>query len=96
MPWSAYGLRKLWNRGKGEIAPWWAENSKEAYSSGLADLAAAPGAWKTSRGGARRGEPVGFPRFRSKRGRASCRFTHASDPFTCKRLCHGTTHASSG
>jgi putative transposase len=30
LSWSAYRLRKLWNRVKDEIAPWWAENSKEA------------------------------------------------------------------
>jgi putative transposase len=33
--WSAYSLRKLWNRAKNTTAPWWAENWKEAYSSGL-------------------------------------------------------------
>ena len=25
--WSLYSLRKEWNRAKGEVAPWWAENS---------------------------------------------------------------------
>jgi putative transposase len=32
-PWinlSAYGLRKAWNAAKDRVAPWWAENSKEA------------------------------------------------------------------
>ncbi|WP_223840154.1 helix-turn-helix domain-containing protein [Saccharopolyspora pogona] len=33
--WSAYNLRKDWNRAKHAIAPWWQENSKETYSSGL-------------------------------------------------------------
>lgn len=28
--WSAYSLRKEWNRAKVEVAPWWQENSKEA------------------------------------------------------------------
>jgi putative transposase len=32
--WSAYSLRQLWNQAKDTVAPWWAENSKEAYSSG--------------------------------------------------------------
>ena len=27
IPWSLYSLRKEWNRAKGEVAPWWAENS---------------------------------------------------------------------
>ena len=39
LSWSAYSLRKLWNQAKTTVAPWWAENSKEAYSSGLANLA---------------------------------------------------------
>jgi hypothetical protein len=30
--WSAYGLRKTWNQVKDRVAPWWAENSKEAYA----------------------------------------------------------------
>src|SRR4051794_7969527 len=33
--WSAFSLRKRWNQAKDDIAPWWPENSKEAYSSGL-------------------------------------------------------------
>ncbi|EQD72679.1 transposase, partial [mine drainage metagenome] len=38
VPWNLYSLRKLWNAEKAAIAPWWAENSKEAYSTGIADL----------------------------------------------------------
>ena len=35
---SAYSLRRAWNQAKDVRAPWWAHNSKEAYSSGLANL----------------------------------------------------------
>ena len=73
--WSAYSLRKQWNRSKGEVAPWWAENSKEAYSSGLANLAAALANWKDSRNGKREGPRARFPRFKGKRAGLSCRFT---------------------
>lgn len=73
--WSAYSLRKRWNQAKDTIAPWWAENSKEAYSSGLANLATALGNWKTSNNGTRRGPKIRFPRFRGKRSTLSCRFT---------------------
>jgi putative transposase len=73
--WSAYSLRKLWNQAKGTTAPWWAENSKEAYSSGLANLATALGNWNASRSGNRRGPQVRFPRFTGKRHGLSCRFT---------------------
>ena len=39
--WDLGSLRKVWNRAKNEVAPWWATNSKECYSAGLADLAQA-------------------------------------------------------
>jgi putative transposase len=61
--------------GEGLPAPWWAQNSKEAYSSGLANLATALRNWSSSRSGARGGPRVGFPRFKGRRGRLSCRFT---------------------
>jgi putative transposase len=58
------------------VAPWWRENSKEAYSSGLANLATALGNWSASRAGQRAGVRVRFPRFKlSKRSTCSCRFT---------------------
>src|ERR671916_3394920 len=56
-PLSAYGLRRAWNAAKHEVAPWWAENSKEAYSSGLANLAAALSNWSASRSGTPAGRP---------------------------------------
>ena len=39
--WDLASLRKEWNRAKVEKAPWWAEDSKEAYSSGIAGLVTA-------------------------------------------------------
>ena len=39
--WDLGSLRKMWNRAKDSVAPWWAANSKECYSSGLADLSRA-------------------------------------------------------
>jgi putative transposase len=73
--WTAYGLRRAWNATKHEVAPWWAENSKEAYSSGLANLAAALSNWSSSRSGTRAGHKIAFPRFKGRRSRPSCRFT---------------------
>lgn len=70
-PWvntSAYSLRKAWNTAKHEVAPWWAENSKEAYATGCANLATALVNRKAGR--------ARMPRFKSKRrSRLSCRFT---------------------
>ncbi|WP_350275240.1 IS607 family element RNA-guided endonuclease TnpB [Kribbella sp. HUAS MG21] len=74
--WSMYSLRKAWNHAKADVAPWWAEYSKEAYASGLTQLAAALKNWHDSRRGMRAGRAVGFPRFKSKRTAVrSCRFT---------------------
>ncbi|MBS4728449.1 IS607 family element transposase accessory protein TnpB [Mycobacterium sp. SM1] len=74
--WDLGSLRWAWNRAKDMVAPWWAENSKEAYSSGLADLARALQNWSASRNGTRRGRRVGFPRFKSARRDAGrVRFT---------------------
>jgi putative transposase len=76
--WSAWSLRRAWNDAKNERAPWWAENSKEAYSSGLANLATALGNWSSSRSGKRAGRGVAFPRFKGRRARLTCRFTTGS------------------
>ncbi|GAB3558925.1 putative transposase [Actinopolyspora lacussalsi] len=76
--WSACSLRRDWNAAKDEVAPWWGENSKEAYATGLANLADALGNWHQSRTGKRAGKTVGFPRFKGKRHTWSCRFTTGS------------------
>jgi putative transposase len=85
LPWSAYAMRKLWNRVKGTVAPWWPENSKEAYSSGLANLAYALKNWNDSKSGMRRGRNVQFPRFKGKREKLSCRFTTGAFGLTTDR-----------
>jgi putative transposase len=74
--WDLGSLRKAWNRAKDEVAPWWATNSKECYSSGLADLAQALSNWSASKNGTRKGRRVGFPRFKSaRRDTGRVRFT---------------------
>jgi putative transposase len=76
VPWTLPALRREWNLAKSEVAPWWSENSKEAYSSGLDNLARASKNYWDSSNGRRKGTSVGFPRFK-QRGRATdtCRFT---------------------
>jgi putative transposase len=73
--WSLAGLRKEWNRRKDDVAPWWAENSKESYNTGLDALARGLDAWDKSRKGQRAGAAAGFPKFKSARSRRSVRFT---------------------
>jgi putative transposase len=75
VPWTLPALRREWNRAKHQAAPWWADNSKEAYSSGLDGLAWALKNWSDSRNGRRKGHPVGFPRFKRRGRRDACRFT---------------------
>jgi IS605 OrfB family transposase len=77
--WSLYSLRMDWTTVKDQVAPWWGECSKEAFSTGLDKLARALKNWDDSR----KGKQVGFPRFRSKRrARPSIRWTTGS--FRCE------------
>lgn len=71
--WSYYALRRWWNANKDALAvsmetgkPWWPENSKESYNSGLESLADALKNFSKSRKGQRKGRRMGFPRFKSK------------------------------
>ena len=71
--WSYYALRRWWNANKDALAvsmetgkPWWRENSKESYNSGLESLADALKNFSKSRKGRRKGRGMGFPRFKSK------------------------------
>ena len=71
--WSYYALRRWWNANKDALAvsmetgkPWWPENSKESYNSGLESLADALRNFSKSRKGRRKGRGMGFPRFKSK------------------------------
>lgn len=72
--WSAFALQKQWNTHKDLWAPWWQENSKEAYADGCRRLAVALSNWDRARRGTRKGRS-GFPKFASRRGRQSVTFT---------------------
>lgn len=75
-PWTLGDLRKRWNQEKHQKAPWWADNSKEAYATGIDDLVRGLSNWDASRRGVRKGRPAGFPRFKRKgRCKNSVRFT---------------------
>src|SRR6266508_2494844 len=76
LAWNQPALRRAWNQAKHEVAPWWWACSKEAYSSGIADLSAALRNWSDSKHGHRAGQRVGFPRFKARRrDRGRVRFT---------------------
>ncbi|WP_409474439.1 transposase [Streptomyces sp. HC307] len=80
--WSLPALRKAFNEAKHtdpRFAGWWEENSKEAYSTGLAGAAAAFDNYTKSKNGKRKGRTVGVPRRKPKRkARLACRFTTGS------------------
>jgi IS605 OrfB family transposase len=65
--WTLPALRKAWDQAKDQVAPWWGENSKEAYNTGLGALARALSNWNESRAGRRKGPKIGFPRYKSRR-----------------------------
>jgi putative transposase len=76
VPWTLPELRREWNLAKHQVAPWWQQNSKESYNSGLDALARALRNWSDSRNRRRKGRSMGFPRRKTKRrSRAACRFT---------------------
>ena len=80
--WELGALRKEWNRAKDQVAPSWSENSKECYSTGIADAVTALNNWKSSKAGTRKGRRVGFPRFKSRRkDRPRVRFTTGTMKF---------------
>ncbi len=85
VPWSLPALRKEWNRAKGAVAPWWAENSKECYSCGLDGLARGLEAWLKSRNGERKGPKMGFPQPKGKRARRSFKVTTGAFGVTDER-----------
>lgn len=64
--WSAYSLRNDLNNSKSEIAPWWNENSKEAFATGTANFSHALNRWKDSKKGKLKGTKVGFPQPKKK------------------------------
>jgi putative transposase len=76
LAWNLPTLRRVWNRAKAEVAPWWPSCSKEAYACGIADLVTALHGWSASKRGRRAGQQVGFPRFKARhRDRGRVRFT---------------------
>ena len=103
--WSHYALLRWWNANKDELAVnqttgvvWWGQNSKEAYSMGLRDLAQGFSNWSKSRKGQRKGKRVGFPKFKTKN--TTMRFAYstgftapkASDPYGLKLPRIGRVH----
>ena len=78
--WTMYAQRRWWNEWKNEIAPWWAQYSKEAYNSAFESLAAALRNFFDAKTGRRKGKRMGWPGFKSKR-RTTPRFAYTTGSF---------------
>ena len=75
--WSSFSLHTLWRDIRADVAPWYAENSKECYQFGAERLSAGLMNFSKSRNGKRAGRKVGFPSFRSRGVGDSVKFTAA-------------------
>jgi putative transposase len=84
-PTSHYALRKYWNAQKDIVAPWWKENSKEAYSDGTKRLSLGVSNHRDSLTGKRKGQPVGFPKYHKRSQHESVRFTTGNIGVTLDR-----------
>ena len=85
MPTSHYALRKYWNTQKELVAPWYRENSKEAYSDGAKRLSLSLSNWFASIKGKRKGAKVGFPKYHKRGRHESVRFTTGNIGVTTDR-----------
>ncbi|MEX5637264.1 IS607 family element RNA-guided endonuclease TnpB [Parafrankia sp. FMc2] len=80
VPWTLPALRLRFNQAKNNVAPWWTECSKEAFSAGLDQLARALKNFSDSKKGKHKGRRVGFPRFK-KRGKARASFRYTTGAY---------------
>jgi len=81
---SAIDLHKLWNAEKkaDPALAWWSENSKCAYQEAFRDIDRALRDFVKSRKGERKGERLGFPRFK-KRGKSKDSFRFGGGAIRC-------------
>jgi putative transposase len=72
--WSTFSLQAHWNLVRDDVAPWWGENAAQSYRYGAAQLAKALDNFAKSKNGTRKGPKMGFPKYKSRRGRLSVGF----------------------
>jgi putative transposase len=97
LSWSLYAMRKDWNQAKQQVAPWWAECSKEAYNTGLDQLAHALKNWSDSRKGKRKGRRhVRLPRLGALKTHESTRKLQRRIADGRARILSATVRAEAG
>lgn len=71
LDWSAWSMNPLWNSVKDQVAPWHREVTSHAFRSGVTNAAVALKNYDESMKGVRKGESVGFPKFKNRHSRQS-------------------------
>jgi putative transposase len=71
LDWSAWSMTPLWNSVKDEVAPWHHDVTKHAFRSGVTNAATALKNFHESNKGVRKGQSVGFPKFKNRRSKQS-------------------------
>ena len=76
IPISHTPILKLWTQAKNELAPWWGENAKEAYDTGILNAVKSYQNFFNSLSGKRKGPKMGRPRYkkRSDESQIGCMF----------------------
>jgi putative transposase len=74
MSWSPYSLTPLWVKHQDELAPWHHDVVNYAFRSGITNATTALKNFNESKKGLRKGQRVGFPRFKSRRSKLSITF----------------------
>ncbi len=71
LSWSTFSMYPLWNSVKEEVAPWHRDVTKHAFESGVTNACKALKNFNDSKNGVRKGQPVGFPRFKNRHSNKS-------------------------
>src|ERR1035438_10158281 len=71
LSWSAWSMTPLWNSVKNEVAPWHRDVTKHAFQSGVTNASKALKNYDESKKGARKGQPVEFPKFKDRHSKQS-------------------------
>jgi putative transposase len=74
IPVSRGAILKQWTQAKDAVAPWWKENAKEAYDTGIDNAVAAYQNFFASQSGKRLGPKMSYPKFRKKNVPVGCLF----------------------
>ena len=71
LSWSAWSMTPLWNSMKDEVAPWHRDVTKHAFQSGVTNASVALKNFHESNKGIRKGDPVGFPKYKNRHSKQS-------------------------